>query len=140
MTASNFQVDVHVDRIIFSAHFEFNFLYFNKTYFMHIAYRWNNLLKHNILQSSFSQRFAQFQFTVNALLESITLHIALLKNFSRSPTLYNREFSHNTNFYSKGPFTFFWGFCLGSPGDHSEVRLSSLTQRCCFLKYVLINP
>lgn len=49
MTAFNLQVDVHADRVTFSAHFEFDFLDFNKTYFMHIAYRWTNLLKHNIL-------------------------------------------------------------------------------------------
>lgn len=76
-TASNLLVDVHADRITFSAPFEFNFLYFNKTHFMHIAYRWNNLLKHNILEATFSQRFAQFQFPINALLDSITICVTL---------------------------------------------------------------
>lgn len=42
MTAANWQADVHADRVNFSAPFEFDFLDFNKTYFVHIAYRWTD--------------------------------------------------------------------------------------------------
>lgn len=43
---------------------------------MHIAYRWNNLQKHNQFYRPHSQRFAQFLLPINAFLESITSHVA----------------------------------------------------------------